>query len=97
MNILKEMREEQLTTIGHGVKRVHKLSVPSSVGLTYVLKLSMYHYQFIFVWSCMYITKREEMASTYFRMPNSSIHSVNLVCLTFKKNWFKRHNPDAAN
>lgn len=33
----------------------------------------------------MYITKREEMASTYFIIPSSSIHSVNLVCLTFKR------------
>lgn len=37
-----------------------------------------------FVWSCMPITKREEMSSTYFR-PSSSMHSVNLVCLTFKR------------
>ena len=40
--------------------------------------------QFLFVQSYVCITKREEM-TTYFRIPSSSMHSVNLVCLTFKR------------
>lgn len=80
-----ELRDDKLIEVGNGVNRKessHKLSILRSVGTNLRLKLSKY--QFIFVRSYMCITKREEM-TTYFRIPCSSMHSINLVCLTFKR------------